>query len=193
LRIDTPRYENDDLANYTNSIIVNRKIYVPLFDIPRDPEALRSWRAAMPGYEVTGYLLSKEELDMRYTDAIHCRVRAIWDQRMLHMTHKRIRSSAPSESGFHVAARIRDYSNLGLLEDQLRLAWRIAGTRSWNEIPLKRAAPPHAFGATIPEVEAGQTVEYYLSAASRSGRKESLPRTAPKGYYAFKVEENASR
>jgi len=32
-------------------------------------------------------------------------------------------------------------------------------------------------------------IEYYLSAASRSGRNESLPRTAPKGFYAFKVEE----
>jgi agmatine/peptidylarginine deiminase len=189
LRIDTPRYDQDDLANYTNSIIVNRKIYVPLFGIPADQRALKTWRAAMPGYQVFGFALDKNLIDMRYTDAIHCRVRGIWDQKMLRMSHKRIDGRIASASGYPVEAEIRDYSGAGLVEDRLRVAWRTSGSPKWTEVRLEPAGKPNAFRAMIPGVRAGKTIEYCLSAASRSGRNESLPRTAPKGFYAFKVEE----
>ena len=51
LRIDTPRDYHDKLANYTNSLIVNRTIFVPLFGIPADAAALDTWRghAGLPG------------------------------------------------------------------------------------------------------------------------------------------------
>ena len=187
LRIDTPRYDNDELANYTNSIIVNRKIYVPLFDIPGDKQALRTWRAVMPGYNVVGFVLDKEEIDLRYTDAIHCRVRGIWDPNMLLLTHKRIESRVPNEFGFFVGATIRDYSGQGLIEDRLRLAWRTMGSPQWTEVRLKPSATENAFGATMEGAQPGQTIEDYLSASSRSGRMASLPRTAPKTYYSFTV------
>src|SRR5262249_11243065 len=123
LRIDTPRYDEQDLANYTNAIILNHKIYVPLFGIPADQRALKTWRAAMPGYDVYGYALGKEMLDLRYTDAIHCRTRGVWDQKMLRMTHKRIDGRSPVDVGYRVETEIRDYSGAGLVEDRLRLAW----------------------------------------------------------------------
>jgi agmatine/peptidylarginine deiminase len=190
LRIDTPRYDRNDLANYTNSIILNRKIYVPLFGIPGDQRALNVWRAAMPGYQVLGFALDKSLIDLRYMDAIHCRTRAVWDSKMLRMTHKRIDGHTPSARGYRVEAEIRDYSGEGLIEDRLRLRWRTAGDHKWAEVSLKPDGTANTFGATIEGVRAGQSVEYYLSAASRSGRKESLPRTAPRGFYSFKAEAN---
>jgi agmatine deiminase len=36
IRIKIGRYEDDNLAAYTNSIIVNKNIYVPLFQIKED-------------------------------------------------------------------------------------------------------------------------------------------------------------
>ncbi|MGO9464205.1 MAG: agmatine deiminase family protein [Isosphaeraceae bacterium] len=188
LRIDTPRYDQDNLANYTNSIIVNRKIYVPLFGIPADQRALKTWHAAMPGYQVFGFALDKSLIDMRYTDAIHCRTRGIWDQKMLRMSHKRIDGRSSSARGYRVEAEICDYSGAGLYQDRLRVAWRASGSPKWTELRLEPSAPPNTYRAMIEGVRAGQTIEYYLSAASRSGRNESLPRTAPKGFYTFKVE-----
>ncbi len=188
LRIDTPRYDQDDLANYTNSIILNRKIFVPLFGIPADQRALKTWRAAMPGYQVLGFALDKSLIDLRYTDAIHCRTRAIWDPKMLWMTHRRVNGRNPSTGGFLVEARIHDYSGEGLLEDRLRLDWRTAGSRRWTKVRLEPTGTPDVFRALIPNVHPGKSVEYYLSAASRSGRHESLPRTAPKGFFAFTIE-----
>jgi len=32
---------------------------VPLYDIPGDKQALRTWREVMPGYDVIGFVLDK--------------------------------------------------------------------------------------------------------------------------------------
>lgn len=78
LRIDTARYHGDALANYANALILNRKVYVPLFGIPADQQALDTWKAAMPGYEVLGFPSLKGIDAWADQDALHCRTRAIW-------------------------------------------------------------------------------------------------------------------
>jgi agmatine deiminase len=67
-----------NVAAYTNSMILNNKVFVPLFGISTDSAALATYRAAMPGYEVMGFTggwLSD--------DAIHCRTMEIPDRHML--------------------------------------------------------------------------------------------------------------
>ena len=62
LRLDTDRYRGDELAAYSNSLILNKTIYVPLFGIKQDSVALAQWGAAMPGYTIKGfdYQINKE-------------------------------------------------------------------------------------------------------------------------------------
>ena len=55
LRIKSNRYKEDGLAAYTNSIIVNKTIYVPLFQIAEDKIALQRWQEVMPGYIIKGF------------------------------------------------------------------------------------------------------------------------------------------
>jgi agmatine deiminase len=77
LRIETPRYAGDEVAAYTNALILNRHVYVPLFGIPGDEAALATYRAALPHHTVKGYL-ADERHPWTYTDALHCRTRAVW-------------------------------------------------------------------------------------------------------------------
>ena len=77
LRVDTPRYDDDRLANYTNALLLNQTVYVPLFGIDADAQALDTWRRAMPGYQVLGFNYGGED-GWTYTDALHCRTKAIW-------------------------------------------------------------------------------------------------------------------
>jgi hypothetical protein len=44
-----------------------------------------------------------------------------------------------------------------------------------------------SFVAAIPDQIAGAEVQYYLAAADLSGRSETLPRTAPAGFYTFTI------
>jgi len=59
IRIDTPNYRKNRSAPYTNSLIFNEKIFVPIKDIPGDEQALKTWKTAIPDYEVIGFRVEK--------------------------------------------------------------------------------------------------------------------------------------
>tara|TARA_A100001011_G_C14314027_1_gene847043 strand:- start:846 stop:2105 length:1260 start_codon:yes stop_codon:yes gene_type:complete len=59
---------------YTNSLILNDKVFVPIMNSSWDDDALEVYRDAMPEYEVLGFTGSWQS-----TDALHCRVRGIPD------------------------------------------------------------------------------------------------------------------
>ncbi|MEE9230148.1 MAG: agmatine deiminase family protein [Acidobacteriota bacterium] len=187
VRIDTPPYLlGHFVANYTNSLILNRKILVPLFGISADEAALQTWRELMPGYEVIGFE-NPGFWGWSWLDALHCRVRAIWDPEMLYMHHRRLDERMDAAPSYHIEALIRDHSGAGLIEEELILSWRLHGQAEWNETGLRTEANPEMFTASISGPEPGDMVEYFLSAADRSGRRETLPRGAPAGFYTFTV------
>lgn len=185
LRIDTPPYWLDFMPAYTNSLILNRKVLVPLFGIPADQHALETWRQAMPGYEVLGF----EYEGWMWFDALHCRVRAVWDPEMLRMEHRPLDTVVEPAAEYRVDVRIRDYSHASLVTEELELSWRLRGDDHWQILRLQGTANPDVYEASIPGAAPGETVEYFLSAADRSGRRESLPRVAPDGFYHFSVEK----
>lgn len=180
IRIDTPPYHGNKLCNYTNAVILNRKVYVPLFDVPGDRQAVETWQAAMPGYTIVAVRFA----EWNFTDCIHCRVRGVWDTQMLRMTHHRLDGLVPYANSYVIESRIHASDSRGLHEDQLFLAWRVQGSPVWSRNRLQSVGGD-IFRGEIRGVQPGQTIQYYLSAASRSGRRESLPRTAPAGYYSF--------
>jgi len=192
IRIDSGRYQDERVAAYTNSLILNRKVLVPLFGIPEDEGALATFREAMPGYEVLGFKNDIPVPVMGYAgwqgfDALHCRVRAIFDPEMLSMTHRRLDETMPPAETYPIEVTIRDHSRAGLISEELLLFVRTTTVQAWRSIPLEPDADPAVFSASIPGAAAGETIDYYLTAADSSGRSESLPRSAPAGYYSFSV------
>lgn len=198
IRIKIGRYSKEQLAAYTNSIIVNKTIYVPLFQIKEDSAALKTWQQAMPGYTVKGFtfalkdepVVSKEMKEHYQTgygwnfgDALHCRTRAIWDSEMLYISLKRLPPTITSKEKSTLYATIIDYSKKGLEAGSPKLHWRIRGEERWNETALNVTEDNTHFNVQIPTKITGKIIEYYISATSKSGRNETMPRTAPKGFY----------
>jgi hypothetical protein len=116
-------------------------------------------------------------------DALHCRTRAIWDNEMLYLTVNRPSADAASEEPFTIHTTIIDYSKKGLKPNAQKLYWRQQGEQKWNEVPLKKDYHNTHFKASIPSKAAKNKIEYYVSASSNSGRTETIPRTAPIGFY----------
>lgn len=198
LRLKTARYDGEKLAAYTNSIIVNKTIYVPLFQIQADSLALQTWRKAMPGYVVKGFTFALKDEPFLATDtkaqyssgygwkngdALHCRTRAVWDSEMLFITVKRLPAKVAPNASLTVYATIIDYSKKGLESKSLKLFWRVKGEQNWKAESLKPADNSTHFNATIPIKASNKPIEYYISAVSKSGNRETMPRTAPTGFY----------
>ena len=120
-------------APYTNSLILNRKVLVPLFGLDTDGPALETWRAAMPGYEVVGFPYD----GWMSFDALHCRTRAVFDDGMLRVAHARLRDGTPvRDRGLRVLVEIDDRSRAGLVEGELVVRYRAVYEAGWRRQPL---------------------------------------------------------
>ena len=104
------------------------------------------------------------------------------------MAHRRMDRSVAAADEYPIEVRIEARSRTDLIADELTLSWRLEGQREWRRVPLQASPDPRAYSASIPGATAGQTVEYFVSAGDASGRRESLPRTAPDGFYTFTVD-----
>jgi agmatine deiminase len=162
-RVDTPNNQP-----YTNSLILNDCVFVPVVNSSWDAPALAVYEAAMPGYEVlgvTGSWLS--------TDALHCRTRGIADTGLLSLRHMPLHGEHPAGAA-PVEARIVAHSGAALLADSLALLWRADGG-AWQRVPLESAGGG-LYSAWLPLPWGAESVDYYLSAADGSGRQRRHPR-----------------
>ncbi len=152
---------------YTNSLILNDRVFVPITGSSWDDDALASYEAAMPGYEVLGFTGSWES-----TDALHCRAKGIADLGLLLITHQPLLGNQPAGVPYDITAQITAYSGQPLLTDQLRLYYRVDGS-PYNEVPLTQSGDDWI--ASIPAQTTGAEIGYYLHAADASGRSANHP------------------
>lgn len=183
VRIFCDSYSGNSLAAYTNSYILNRKVFVPLFGISSDGPAIETYQNAMPGYQIIGIPCGS----WYYYDALHCRTREMTDRQMLLVQHRPLDPLVPSEPQFTIECLVRPYSGAALVPEGTFLNYRISGEDPWVTAPLVPAGGDSLQGQ-IPGHPVGTVLEYYISASDLSGRTETLPRTAPEGFYSFAVE-----
>jgi agmatine deiminase len=166
---------------YTNSLILNNKIFVPTTGSSWDDQALAVYSQAMPGYEVLGFSGSWES-----TDALHCRIKGIPDLQMLQIFHNPINDSIPpEENGYRVDAIVDDLSESGLHAESTKIFWKTDQINHWNESPLNytnNSEIPNQWGGWIPALADSGNIHYYVQSADSSGRFEQSP---PAGWHTF--------
>ena len=170
-----------------------------MYGIPQDEIALRQWQEAMPGYTVKGFTFLLEEEpdsfnpDNLYTnvgwdpgDVLHCRTRAVWDPKMLHIHVDTLDREVRKADAYTVFATIVDYSKTGLTDGQQKIVYRKNGGE-WISAPLSATPTHEVYAGCIPGGETGDSYDYYIAAADNSGRAETAPRVAPGAYYTFTI------
>jgi len=158
---------------YTNSLILNEKVLVPITGSSWDDEALTAYEEAMPGFDILPFTGSWES-----TDALHCRIKGIPDLEMLQIFHNPINDSTEAiDNGYPVEVIIDDLSEAGLIEDSIKVFWKIPSMNDWNSEYLYGSAipeEPNTWSGWIPTQEEG-TIQYYIQSADSSGRIENSP------------------
>jgi len=154
---------------YTNSIILNNKVFVPTFNSSWDDSALAVYENAMPGYEVIGF--DGSWLD---DDAIHCRAMGVPDREMLRIHHVPLHDTEDTLNARQVKIVIQDCSATGLITDSLKVYYSVDGG-AYNSLLLSATAHPDTFETSIPVQPLGSEVRYFIKAADNSGRVETHP------------------
>ncbi len=180
-RVYTPNNEP-----YTNSLILNDKVLVPITGSEWDDEAIESYETAMPGYEILGFTGSWQS-----TDALHCRAKEIPDRYMLYISHIPILGNQSySENGYTINSRIVPYSGEDVIEESTLLYWRVL-CGQWNVIQME---PERGDGytATIPPQEIGTTVSYYVHSEDYSARTANHPYIGASDPHFFVVSDGSN-
>jgi hypothetical protein len=160
VRVYTPNNEP-----YSNSLILNTKVFVPLQGTNWDDEAIDAYEQAMPGYEILGF--SADDDPWLSTDAIHCRIKGVPDRDMLYINHFPL----SGYDGFTVTATIIPFSQEDM-EDVL-LHWKVGGD-DWQSQQMNKIGQ-NEYESYIPLEEFENEILYYIQAEDASGRIETHP------------------
>ncbi len=166
---------------YTNALILNNRVFVPLTSSQWDDGALEAYREAMPGYEVSGYYGSWES-----TDALHCRTHEMADKQMLRIKHYPVLGIQEDETGFTIEANIKAYSGEALYSDSLLVYYRVDNGEWQSEQLLHQTE--NSYAANLPAFEDNQEVAYYIKAVDQSGRRAYHPFIGEADPHEFEID-----
>lgn len=198
VRVDTPGREP-----YVNSPIVNHRVYVPTCtDRPEaNADAIASYEAAMPGYEVIGISKIFGGIDSWLPDwALHCDTMGIPDEQMLYIEHTPVLDRPSTSEGFPIVAKIIAHSQTEFVEGTPIVLWRTLAdvnevpsgeknSAAWSTAAMARQSGlgEHQFLAYIPAQPVGTVIQYYLRAQDGSGRDETHPYIGAAQAHTFTV------
>jgi agmatine/peptidylarginine deiminase len=169
---------NSSYFTYTNSLIVNKTVLVPIYNFSLDTTALRIYRDAMPGYRVVGFDCNAS---IPSSGAIHCITKEIGVSEPVFISHSGLRNTSNTTSAYPVKAYIKTKSGVS----SAKLFWTTDTTAGFQQLSMTAIAD--TFSASIPPQQLNTKIYYYLSATSNSSRTVKKPLTAPSGNFRFMI------
>ena len=163
------------LAPYTNSLILNKTVYVPMGNNSSyNQQALQVYQDAMPGYEIVGV-----EYNSYYgwenTDALHCRTRGVMDFDMLFVDHREVLHGEQEwQDSYPVVSKFIAYSGEELKQDSLLVYYRIDGGE-YQVAHMTATGNPDEYVGYITGYQGGSNIDYYVFGADESGHRYTQP------------------
>ncbi len=160
-----------DYRTYTNSLIVNETILVPIYELQYDTTALRIWEENMPGYNIVGIDCNSI---IPLSGALHCITKEVGVSEPILINMPRMEQACLNES-IQIEASIKSSSDI----TQAAL-WYGDDQSIMSSIEMN-AVGSEMFTAEIPaQINEGRLF-YYIEAQNANGKTVLRPLTAPEG------------
>ncbi len=179
---------------YTNSTIVNNRVFVPIQGTANDAKALAVYKEAMPGYDIVGITNTGPNPWMS-TDALHCRTKGIAKRNMLYIEHTPLFDTVDvTADGIEVKCKITAFSKKGVDLDSTLLWYRTSKTAPYQSVAVEKV--DSFYVATIPFIHtvggravSYRDVSYYITAKDSAGVKNSFPLMGEKDPVTFVAKD----
>ena len=162
------------LAPYTNSLILNKTVYVPMgSNSTYNNDAIAVYQEAMPGYEIVG--VNGGSAGWENTDALHCRTRGVMDFDMLFVDHRNVLYGEQEwQESIPVVSKFIAYSGANLKQDSLLVYYSINGG-AYQTAHMTATGNPDEYVGYITGFEGGAEIDYYVFGADESGHRYTQP------------------
>ncbi len=189
-RIDIPG--GSVISPYTNSLILNKKVLVPMgSNNAYNEAALNLYREAMPGYEVIGIENNSYWDGWLNTDALHCRTRGVMDFNMLYVDHRDVVFGEQEwQDSLAITSKFIAYSGADLKQDSLLVYYSIDGGE-YQTAKMTATGNPDEYVGYIKGYNGGSKVDYYVFGADESNRRYQQPVFGELDPHTFTMEAHA--
>ena len=167
---------------YTNALILNKTVLVPVYRPEVDAEALQIWEEAMPGYRILGIDADNPSENLiAGSGAIHCITHTIGVADPLWIVHEKIREVSSTEN-IPVEAQIKHISGVA----EAKVFWKEESETEFHESAMNNTSSDiWTTSLTVPT--GAEKINYYIWAEANSGKSIARPMPAPEGYWTFNV------
>jgi agmatine/peptidylarginine deiminase len=169
IRVQAADASEGDVNPYTNSLILNNKVFVPQTGSALDAAALTVYENAMPGYEIFG-VLSGSWIN---SDALHCRTHGIADREMLFIKHFPIHGDLTFQTEYTIEADVVSYGGSALSAGFPKLHYK-QNESDWEEVVMTNTTE-NTYEASIPGINGNIDVSYYITAQNENSKVASSP------------------
>jgi hypothetical protein len=183
-RIPMPWSMSNAPPSYLNSLIVNSKVLVPLWDEQEDSLAITIYEQLMPAHEIVG-------INCSYMagsgGAIHCITMQIPHSAFLHVKHHPLPDSTTDTlNDYRIRAEITTSS--ALESDSTVVFYKIGSSPTFIATPLAAVGDtPGVYAGYIPAQSPGDTVFYFLLAKNSDAIRRTSPTHYPPHIYSFRI------
>jgi agmatine deiminase len=165
---------------YTNSLILNKRVFVPLTGSSYDNAALAAYQAAMPGYEILGV-----SGNWYSTDALHCRTKGVADRNMVQLSHQPFWQVQDGGGTLSIDADLIACSGEEFPPDSVYVAWKFE-SEEWT-ISYMQHAGETAWQTSLQLPYTAGEFSYYIHAADALGNFTDHPVSARDDAHRFLV------
>ena len=179
------------LAPYTNSLILNKTVYVPLgSNSTYNQQALDVYQEALPGYTIIGVTNDDYSISWQNTDALHCRTRGIMDFNMLFVDHRDvIYGEQEWQDSIAVTSKFIAYSGQELKQDSLLVYYSIDGG-AYQVAHMTATGEPDEYVGYIKGYQGLSSIDYYVFGADESNHRYTQPVFAELDPHHFTMEDH---
>ena len=177
------------LAPYTNSLILNKTVYVPMGSQSSYNEAaLQVYQEAMPGYTIVG--VNGGSAGWENTDALHCRTRGVMDFNMLFVDHRDvIYGEQVWQDSIAITSKFIAYSGSALKQDSLLVYYSIDGG-AYQVAHMTATGEPDEYVGYIKGYQGLSSIDYYIFGADESNHRYTQPVFAELDPHHFTMEDH---
>ena len=177
------------LAPYTNSLILNKTVYVPMgSNNTYNNNALAVYQEAMPGYNIVGVDYNPYSGGWQNTDALHCRTRGVMDFDMLFVDHRNVLFGEQEwQDSIPVVSKFIAYSGANLKQDSLLVYYSIDGG-TYQTAHMTATGNPDEYVGYIKGYQGESSINYYVFGADVSGHRYTQPVFADLDPHHFTME-----
>lgn len=182
-------YGNGYYRTYSNFVIVNKTVIMPIYREEYDTTAVRVIRENMPGYKIVTIdaddYNGNSDLDQNIVSqsgVIHCITHLVGVQDPLRIVHNYLEDTYDQVNPYTVDALIQHKSGIA----NATLYWTTDTTQPYTPVVMTNTSGD-TWTAGIPAQPGGSEIFYYIHAQANSGKQQVRPMPAPDGYWHFRV------